>query len=78
MDPNSAGFPAMHHNSGYPVTSQSPLNQQVPYYPNAVPGYPQQKTPLQPQRAFGGVPLQPAGPGGAMMPSGFPQNSSGM
>jgi hypothetical protein len=68
MDPNT-GYPA-----GYPVPTQSPQNQQMPFYPNAVPQYPQSKTPSAQQ--FGAMPMQP-GPGGAMMPSGFPQQSSG-
>jgi hypothetical protein len=68
MDPNT-GYPA-----GYPVPTQSPQNQQMPFYPNAVPPYPQSKTPSA--QHFGGMPMQP-GPGGAMMPSGFPQQSSG-
>ncbi|CAG8162052.1 hypothetical protein PENNAL_c0030G03250 [Penicillium nalgiovense] len=67
MDPNT-GYPA-----GYPVPTQSPQNQQMPFYPNAVPQYPQSKTPSAQQ--FGAMPMQP-GPGGAMMPSGFPQQSS--
>ncbi|KAJ5448600.1 hypothetical protein N7445_003421 [Penicillium cf. griseofulvum] len=67
MDPNT-GYPA-----GYPGPAQSPQNQQMPFYPNAVPPYPQSKTPSA--QHFGGMPMQP-GPGGAMMPSGFPQQSS--
>ncbi|CAG8900852.1 unnamed protein product [Penicillium egyptiacum] len=67
MDPNT-GYPA-----GYPVPTQSPQNQQMPFYPNAVPPYPQSKTPSA--QHFGAMPMQP-GPGGAMMPSGFPQQSS--
>lgn len=66
MDPNT-GYPA-----GYPVPTQSPQNQQMSFYPNAVPQYPQSKTPSGQQF---GMPMQP-GPGGAMMPSGFPQQSS--
>ncbi|PYH87662.1 hypothetical protein BO71DRAFT_169163 [Aspergillus ellipticus CBS 707.79] len=81
MDPNVPGFPtAMQQTAGFPVTSQSP--QQFPYYPNVISSFPQPKTashppPQQQQHSsFGAVPLQ-AGPGGAMMPSGFPQQSSG-
>jgi len=73
MDPN-AGFPA-----GFPVPTQSPQNQMA-FYPNSIPQYPQSKTPQQPgqqQHSFGAMPMQPGGPGGAMMPSGFPQQSSG-
>lgn len=66
MDPNT-GYPA-----GYPVPTQSPQNQQMPFYPNAVPPYPQSKTPSA--QHFGAMPMQP-GPGGAMMPSGFQQSS---
>jgi hypothetical protein len=66
MDPNT-GYPA-----GYPVPTQSPQNQQMPFYPNAAPQYPQSKTPSNQQ--FGAMPMQP-GPGGAMMSSGFPQSS---
>ncbi|PWY88317.1 hypothetical protein BO70DRAFT_286256 [Aspergillus heteromorphus CBS 117.55] len=80
MDPNVPGFPpAMQQTAGFPVTSQS--SQQFPYYPNAIPSFPQPKPashppPQQQQHSsFGAVPLQ-AGPGGAMMPSGFPQHSS--
>ncbi|CAG8028431.1 unnamed protein product [Penicillium olsonii] len=69
MDPNS-GYPA-----GYPVPTQSPQNQQMPFYPNPAPAYPQPKTPSTQQ--FGAMPMQP-GPGGAMVPSGFPQSSAPM
>lgn len=68
MDPNT-GYPA-----GYPVPTQSPQNQQMPYYPNAVTPYPQSKTPSA--QHFGAMSMQP-GPGGQMMPSGFTQQSSG-
>ncbi|OOG00578.1 hypothetical protein ASPCADRAFT_202421 [Aspergillus carbonarius ITEM 5010] len=81
MDPNVPGYPsAMQQTAGFSVTSQSP--QQFPYYPNAIPSYPQPKAashsaPQQQQHStFGAVPMQ-AGPSGAMMPSGFPQQSSG-
>ncbi|QQK46273.1 pro-apoptotic serine protease nma111 [Penicillium digitatum] len=67
MDPNT-GYPA-----GYPVPTQSPQNQQMSFYPNAVPPYPQSKTPSA--QHFGAMPMQP-GPGGAMMPSGFQQASA--
>ncbi|KAJ5087050.1 hypothetical protein NUU61_008357 [Penicillium alfredii] len=68
MDPN-AGYP-----TGFPVPTQSPS--QMSFYPNSIPQYPQSKTPSQPaQHSFGAMPLQP-GPGGAMMPSGFAQQSS--
>ncbi|KAH1620384.1 hypothetical protein KXX21_008217 [Aspergillus fumigatus] len=82
MDPNATGYPSLQqqqqqqqHNAGYPVTSQSPHAQQFPFYPNAMPtsSFPQSKTPVQQphqQHSFGPVPLQPGGPGGAMMPSG--------
>lgn len=73
MDPN-AGFPA-----GFPVPNPSPSNQMA-YYQNSIPQYPQSKTPQQlgqQQHSFGAMPMQPGGPGGAMMPSGFPQQSSG-
>ncbi|CAG8358182.1 unnamed protein product [Penicillium salamii] len=69
MDPNT-GYPA-----GYPVPTQSPQNQQMPFYPNPAPPYPQPKTPSTQQ--FGAMPMQP-GPGGAMVPSGFPQSSAPM
>lgn len=69
MDPNT-GYPA-----GYPVPTQSPQNQQMPFYPNAVPPYPQSKTPSA--QHFGAMPMQP-GPGGAMMPSGFQQSSGSL
>ncbi|KAL2821399.1 hypothetical protein BDW59DRAFT_150051 [Aspergillus cavernicola] len=63
MDPNAPGYP-MQHNPAYPVP---------PYYPNQIPSFPQSSAPSQP--SYGGaVPLQP---GGAMMPSGFPQQSPG-
>lgn len=86
MDPNATGYPALQqqqqHNAGYPVTTQSPHGQQFPFYPNAMPtsSFPQSKTPVQQshqQHSFGPVPLQSGGPGGAMMPSGFPQQPSG-
>lgn len=74
MDPN-AGYPA-----GYPVPTQTPPNQ-MSFYPNSIPQYPQSKTPLQPvqqqQHSFGAMPMQPGGPGGAMMPPGFPPQTSG-
>ncbi|KAJ5344467.1 hypothetical protein N7452_002471 [Penicillium brevicompactum] len=69
MDPNT-GYPA-----GYPVPTQSPQNQQMPFYPNPAPPYPQSKTPSTQQ--FGAMPMQP-GPGGSMVPSGFPQSSEGI
>lgn len=69
MDPNT-GYPA-----GYPVPTQSPQNQQMSFYPNAVPPYPQSKTPSA--QHFGAMPMQP-GPGGAMMPSGFQQASGSL
>ncbi|KAJ5662579.1 uncharacterized protein N7477_010195 [Penicillium maclennaniae] len=72
MDPN-AGFPA-----GFPMPTQSPQNQMA-FYPNSVPQYPQSKTPQQTgqqQHSFGAMPLQPGGPSGAMMPQGFPQQST--
>lgn len=79
MDPNNPGYP-LHPQPPYPVTSQSPSGQPFPYYPNAMPSFPQQKTPAhlphQQQQSLG-LPLQP-GPGGAVMPAGFPQPSSGM
>ncbi|RAK77882.1 uncharacterized protein BO72DRAFT_98310 [Aspergillus fijiensis CBS 313.89] len=80
---NSSGFPAaMQQTAAFPVTTQSP--QQFPYYPNAMPSFPQPKsTPpshMTPQQhlphSFNSVPMQ-AGPGGAMMPTGFPQQSQG-
>ncbi|KAF7590185.1 hypothetical protein BBP40_003158 [Aspergillus hancockii] len=83
MDPNATGFPMLQQqqqqqqqHAGFPVTSQSP--QQFPYYPNAVPPFPQQKTPshLPQQHSFGAMPMQAGAPGGAMMPSGFPQHSA--
>jgi hypothetical protein len=74
MDPNT-GYPA-----GYPVPTQTPPNQ-MPFYPNSMPQYPQSKTPLQPvqqqQHSFGAMPMQPGGPGGAMMPTGYPPQTSG-
>jgi hypothetical protein len=74
MDPNT-GYPA-----GYPVPTQTPPNQ-MPFYPNSMPQYPQSKTPLQSvqqqQHSFGAMPMQPGGPGGAMMPTGFPPQTSG-
>ncbi|KAL4867893.1 hypothetical protein BDV12DRAFT_170502 [Aspergillus spectabilis] len=70
MDPNASGYP-MQHNQGYPVPSQG-NPQQFSYYPNQMPSFPQSNAPSQP--SFGSVPLQP---GGAMMPPGFPQQSSG-
>lgn len=74
MDPN-AGYPA-----GYPVPTQTPPNQ-MSFYPNSIPQYPQSKTPLQPvqqqQHSFGAMPMQPGGIGGAMMPPGFPPQTSG-
>ncbi|KAL3472170.1 hypothetical protein BJX99DRAFT_236059 [Aspergillus californicus] len=69
MDPNAAGY-QMQHNSGYGVPSQG-NPQQSPYYPNQLPFYPQSSAP---QPSYGAVPLQP---GGAMMPSSFPQQSPG-
>ncbi|RHZ57305.1 uncharacterized protein CDV56_106959 [Aspergillus thermomutatus] len=84
MDPNAAGYPALQqqHNAGYPVTTQSPHGQQFPFYPNAMPSssFSQSKTPVpqsHQQHSFGPVPLQSGGPGGAMMPSGFPEHPSG-
>ncbi|GKZ33631.1 hypothetical protein AbraIFM66950_003655 [Aspergillus brasiliensis] len=81
MDPNVPGFPsAMQQTAGFPVTPQNP--QQFPYYPNAIPPFPQSKAVSHPPQQqhqhtpFGAVPMQ-AGPSGAMMPSGFPQQSSG-
>ncbi|PYH54638.1 uncharacterized protein BO96DRAFT_342299 [Aspergillus niger CBS 101883] len=80
MDPNVPGFPsAMQQTAGFPVTPQNP--QQFPYYPNAIPPFPQSKGVSHPPQQqhqhtpFGAVPMQ-AGPSGAMMPSGFPQQSS--
>ncbi|GAT28772.1 hypothetical protein RIB2604_02604170 [Aspergillus luchuensis] len=80
MDPNVPGFPsAMQQTAGFPVTPQNP--QQFPYYPNAIPPFPQSKAVSHPPQQqhqhtpFGAVPMQ-AGPSGAMMPSGFPQQSS--
>ncbi|GLI81840.1 hypothetical protein PoHVEF18_010231 [Penicillium ochrochloron] len=73
MDPNT-GYPA-----GYPVPTQTPPNQ-MPFYPNSMPQYPQSKTPLQSvqqqQHSFGAMPMQPGGPGGAMIPTGFPPQTS--
>ncbi|KAE8393554.1 hypothetical protein ETB97_004455 [Aspergillus alliaceus] len=80
MDPNTTGFPMLQQqqqHAGYPVTSQSP--QQFSYYPNAIPSFPQQKAPShipQQQHSFGAMPMQAGAPGGAMMPSGFPQHSA--
>ncbi|KAE8151769.1 hypothetical protein BDV25DRAFT_152117 [Aspergillus avenaceus] len=80
MDPNATGFPMLQQqqqqHTGFPVTSQSP--QQFPYYANAMPSFPQQKTTahLPQQHSFGAMPMQPGAPGGAMMPSAFPQHSS--
>ncbi|KKK19510.1 hypothetical protein P175DRAFT_0444324 [Aspergillus ochraceoroseus IBT 24754] len=74
MDPNAPGYPAMQPNTGYPVPSQN-NPQQFPYYPNQMPSFPQSNAPSQ--HSFGAVPLQAGGPGGAMMPSGFPQQSTG-
>ncbi|KAE8379079.1 hypothetical protein BDV26DRAFT_260285 [Aspergillus bertholletiae] len=81
MDPNATGFPMLQqqqqqqqHQQHFPVTSQSP--QQFPYYPNAIPSYPQQKAPHLPQQhSFGAMPMQAGAPGGAMIPAGFPQHS---
>ncbi|KAL2832792.1 hypothetical protein BJY01DRAFT_225686 [Aspergillus pseudoustus] len=70
MDPNAPGYP-MQHNPGYPVPSQGNVQQQFPYYPNQM-SFPQSNPPSQP--SFAAVPMQP---GGAMMPSGFPQQSPG-
>ncbi|KAF9886911.1 hypothetical protein FE257_011034 [Aspergillus nanangensis] len=73
MDPN--GFPMQPPQqlpAGYPVPTQSP--QQFPYYPNAMPSFPQPKNQQQ-QHSFGAMPMQHAGPGGAMMPTGYPQQS---
>ncbi|KAJ5593856.1 uncharacterized protein N7459_000064 [Penicillium hispanicum] len=70
MDPN-AGYPA-----GFPVPTQSP--NQMSFYPNSM-QFPQSKPPPQPgqqQHSFGAIPMQPGAPGGAMMPSGFPQSSA--
>ncbi|CEN59266.1 hypothetical protein ASPCAL01718 [Aspergillus calidoustus] len=69
MDPNAPGYP-MQHNPGYPVPSQGNV-QQFPYYPNQM-SFSQSNPPSQP--SFAAVPLQP---GGAMMPSSFPQQSPG-
>ncbi|KAJ5930232.1 hypothetical protein N7466_005725 [Penicillium verhagenii] len=71
MDPNSGYNPA-----GFPVPTQSPSNP-MSFYPNQQ--FPQSKPPSQPgqqQHSFGSIPMQPGVPGGAMMPSGFPQQSS--
>lgn len=76
MDPNATGFSMLQQQQQhFPVTSQSP--QQFPYYPNAIPSYPQQKAPshLPQQHSFGAMPMQAGAPGGAMMPAGFPQHS---
>ncbi|PYH46956.1 uncharacterized protein BP01DRAFT_316104, partial [Aspergillus saccharolyticus JOP 1030-1] len=65
----------MQQTAAFPVSTQSP--QQFPYYPNAMPSFPQPKsTPPQQQlpHSFNSVPMQ-VGPGGAMMPSGFSQQS---
>ncbi|KAJ5621379.1 hypothetical protein N7528_006162 [Penicillium herquei] len=74
MDPNT-GYPA-----GFPVPTQSPQNP-MSFYPNSIPQqFPQSKAPSQPgqqQHSFGAMPMQPGVPGGAMMPSGFPQQSAG-
>ncbi|KAJ5707392.1 hypothetical protein N7488_007193 [Penicillium malachiteum] len=73
MDPNT-GYPA-----GFPVPTQSPQNP-MSFYPNSIPQqFPQSKAPSQPgqqQHSFGAMPMQPGVPGGAMMPSGFPQQSA--
>ncbi|KAJ5918041.1 hypothetical protein N7454_010416 [Penicillium verhagenii] len=71
MDPNSGYNP-----TGFPVPTQSPSNP-MSFYPNQQ--FPQSKPPSQPgqqQHSFGSIPMQPGVPGGAMMPSGFPQQSS--
>ncbi|KAF7714545.1 Uncharacterized protein PECH_006091 [Penicillium ucsense] len=73
MDPN-AGYPP-----AYPMPSQTPPNQ-MPFYPNSMPQYPQSKTPIPPvqhqQHSYGAMPMQAGGPGGAMMPAGFPPQTS--
>ncbi|GES61184.1 PDZ-like domain [Aspergillus terreus] len=72
MDPNGYAMqPPQQHPAGYPMPTQSP--QQFPYYPNAMPSFPQPKN----QQQFAGMPMQPVGPGGAMMPAGYPQQSPG-
>lgn len=74
MDPNT-GYPA-----GYPVPTQSPPNQ-MSFYPNQIPQqFPQSKAPSQPgqqQHSFGTMSMQPGVPGGATMPSAFPQQTTG-
>ena len=74
MDPNT-GYPA-----GFPVPTQSPPNP-MSFYQNSMPQqFPQSKAPSQPgqqQHSFANMPMQPGVPGGAMMPSGFPQQSAG-
>ncbi|KAJ5579418.1 hypothetical protein N7450_008285 [Penicillium hetheringtonii] len=72
MDPNAV-YPA-----GFPAPNQTPPNTMA-FYQNSVPQYPQSKTPIQPghqQHSFGAVQMQPGGPTGAMMSSGFPQQSN--
>ncbi|KAJ5909358.1 hypothetical protein N7504_004001 [Penicillium tannophilum] len=74
MDPNTGYNPA-----GFPVPTQSPPNP-MSFYPNSMPQqFPQSKAPSQPgqqQHSFGSILMQPGVPGGAMMPSNFPQQSS--
>lgn len=72
MDPNGYAMqPPQQPPAGYPMPTQSP--QQFPFYPNAMPSFPQPKN----QQQFAGMPMQPVGPGGPMMPAGYPQQSPG-
>ncbi|EPS33131.1 hypothetical protein PDE_08093 [Penicillium oxalicum 114-2] len=73
MDPNG-GYPPT-----YPMPTQTPPNQ-MPFYPNSMPQYPQSKTPIPPvqqqQHSYGAMQMHAGGPGGAMMPGGFPPQTS--
>ncbi|KAJ5623582.1 hypothetical protein N7490_012187 [Penicillium lividum] len=75
MDSNTGYNPA-----AFPVPTQSP--NPMSFYPNSMSQqFPQSKAPSQPgqqQHSFGSLPMQPGVPGGAMMPSRFPQSSAPM
>lgn len=73
--------PLLSSQAAYPVATQGPQSQQASFYQNP---FSQTKTTLDQQQqryplgAVTAAPMvQPVGPGGAMMPPGFPQ-SSGM
>ncbi|KAL4892765.1 hypothetical protein BDV59DRAFT_179721 [Aspergillus ambiguus] len=71
MDPNGYSMqPPQQPPAGYPIPTQSP--QQFPFYPNSMPSFPQPKN----QQQFAGMPMQPVGPGGPMMSTGYPQQTS--